>query len=637
MDFTGFQELHNTVSARLLKLILLTSLSLVLVTSGVLIAFDMNKTRNEMVSNTFQLLGQVKQDSFFPLNKESHTHLSRVITKLLASPLVSEASIQLPDNSTLVQSTKKRESHSVSWIAHHILKPVANYRMAITDQNNQIKGYLNVRIDQDRYTIRLEFRALITLITGITLALVLSLFLFLISPKLFRQQQFKNRLDHILNASEYDFLTRLPGQRSIHKRLHQLVQSAPDNQQSAILCLGFDDFTSTNTELKFSDSEHILIKSADRFRSVLAEKYYIGRLGEDRFIVIMEQLEDPYKAAELAQLLLETISQPFQLENREVSVSATIGITIFPEDSNDIDELLKQADFAMMLAKSRHQCRYQFYIASIDAEIRQQKRLEKDLHRALEHHELNLLFQPQISYSDKQLTGVEALLRWQHPDKGLIPPEHFIPMAEHNLDIIPIGDWVLESACHQLHDWHRSGHDSLRMSVNISAVQLKDRNLANRIQYLLKKYNIPPQLLDLEVTESSLMNDSEMAATQLQQIKQIGINLSLDDFGTGYSSLSYLKQFPFDKIKIDKSFIEGLPENKENAVIVDAIIQLGVSFGLPVIAEGVESREQELHLIKSGCQEGQGFLYGKPMTAAEITACINERTLNTASSQINIK
>ncbi|MRI32189.1 GGDEF-domain containing protein [Endozoicomonas sp. OPT23] len=615
MEFTSFQELHRNISARLLKSVFLTSVILALITSSILITFDTVKTRKEMVSDAFQLLNQTQ-----PVTGESSHQATRVINRLLSAPFVIQADFRLPDGDVLVQSTRKTVNSSPSWFTQIFLGKSINYQLSIAEPKGQLYGYLNLEINSDWYGSQLEWRSLVTLISGLALSLLLSTLLFLISPWLFNKQQLKSRLNHLFNSSEYDYVTRLPTERCIQKKLEQLIGASSDNQLSAVLCLGLDDFKPLRAELSFDDAEHTLIKVADRLRGILDEKHYLGRLGEDRFLIIMEQLEEPFKAAELAQKLITRIKQPFQINNKQLPINATVGITLFPEDSCDVDELIKQADFSMMLAKSRSQGRYQFYIASIDSEIRQKKRLEQDLHDALSHHELNLVYQPQVDYQSSLIVGVEVLLRWQHPEQGLILPADFIPMAENNLDIIPIGDWVLESACHQLHNWHQAGYPDLRISVNLSVIQLKDKNITNRIQYLLRKYNIPPHLLELEVTESSIMEDSQLASDQLQQIKALGIKLSLDDFGTGYSSLSYLKQFPFDKIKIDKSFIEGLPENKENSVIVDAIIQLGNSFGLPVIAEGVESGEQEQHLIQSGCHEGQGFLYGKPMSSSDLNS-----------------
>lgn len=441
----------------------------------------------------------------------------------------------------------------------------------------------------------------------------------------------------IMRLSQYDYLTRLPNRRTLQNQINKLIEKASSKGESiALLCLGLDDFKSLNAQVNFNAAEHILVKLSDRLRNHIGNKAYIGRLGEDQFAIIQSHFEQPYEAAELAQALIKQLDRPFEINNEQLTVSATVGITLFPDDGDDVDTLLQQAEFAMIMAKSRSRNRYQFYIATIDTEIRQRKRLEMDLHKALEHHELSLAFQPQFNYQKGKLVGIEALLRWKHPEKGLISPDMFIPMAEHSLDIIPIGDWVLENAFQQLHRWHLAGYEDLRMAVNLSAVQLQDQNIVDRIAYLLDKYQIPPETMELEVTETSIIEDLETSKIQLRKIKEIGVGLALDDFGTGYSSLSYLKQFPFDKIKIDKSFIEGLPENKENCVIVEAIVQIGKSFGLKVLAEGIETAEQENYLIEKGCQEGQGYYYGKPLPAQDFINHLSDHNALSAEPRANL-
>ena len=420
----------------------------------------------------------------------------------------------------------------------------------------------------------------------------------------------------IMRLSQYDYLTRLPNRRTIQNQISTMIKKAAQkNENIALLCLGLDDFKSLNAQVNFNAAEHVLVKVSDRIRNHIGNKAYIGRLGEDQFAIIQSQIEQPYEAAEMAQALIKQLDRPFEINGEQLTISATVGITLFPDDGEDVDTLLQQAEFAMIMAKSRSRNRYQFYVATIDTEIRQRKRLEMDLHQALEHEELSLAFQPQFNYQKGKLIGAEALLRWNHPEKGLISPDMFIPMAEHSLDIIPIGDWVLENACSQLHQWHLSGYQDLRMAINLSAVQLQDQGIVDRLAFLLEKYQIPPETLELEVTETSIIDDLETSKAQLQKIKAIGVTLALDDFGTGYSSLGYLKQFPFDKIKIDKSFVEGLPDNRENCGIVEAIVQIGKIFGLKVLAEGVETMEQAVYLARKGCLEGQGYYYGKPLSA----------------------
>ena len=298
----------------------------------------------------------------------------------------------------------------------------------------------------------------------------------------------------IMRLSHYDYLTRLPNRKALQKHLAQLLDiSSKNGEQAAVICLGLDDFKSLNAQFNFNAAEHVLVTLSDRLRQHINEKAYIGRLGEDQFALVVSKIEQPYEAAELAEELLKILEQPFKINLEMITISATVGITLFPNDGNSVDTLLQQAEFAMIMAKSRSHNRYQFYIATIDTETRQLKKLEMDLHKALENDELHLVYQPQIDYSNSKIIGAEALLRWNHPEKGLVSPETFIPMAESSLDIIPIGDWVLESACKQLHDWNLAGYNDLRIAINLSAIQLRDKNIAERVSNLLQKYQIPPE------------------------------------------------------------------------------------------------------------------------------------------------
>ena len=285
----------------------------------------------------------------------------------------------------------------------------------------------------------------------------------------------------------------------------------------------------------------------------------------------------------------------------------------------------------MTLAKARSRNRYQFYIASVDSEMRRRRELEKDLREALPRNQLYLVYQPQISYRDPRVVGVEALLRGQHPELGMVPPDQFIPLAEQNGSIISIGEWVLDQACRQLREWHDQGFSELRMAVNLSTVQLHHSELPRVVNNLLQAYRLPPRSLELEVTETGLMEDISTAAQHLLSLRRSGALIAIDDFGTGYSSLSYLKSLPLDKIKIDKSFVQDLLDDDDDATIVRAIIQLGKSLGMQVIAEGVETAEQETYIVAQGCHEGQGYHYSKPLSARELTSFLKQAQRNQVS------
>lgn len=398
----------------------------------------------------------------------------------------------------------------------------------------------------------------------------------------------------------------------------------------AVLCVGLDDFKGINEQFGYQTGDQLLQALTDRLRAHSGSLGALARLGGDQFALVQAHIEQPYEAAELAQGILDDLETTFSVDQQNIRLRATIGITLYPEDGDTSEQLLQKAEQTMTLAKSRSRNRYQFYIASVDREMRRRRELEKDLRDALLRNQLHLVYQPQIRYSDHRVVGVEALLRWQHPEHGMIPPDLFIPLAEANASIIDIGEWALDQACCQLRDWHDQGFTDLRMAVNLSTVQLHHAELPRVVNNLLQMYRLPSGSLELEVTETSLMEDISTAAQHLLSLRRSGALIAIDDFGTGYSSLSYLKSLPLDKIKIDKSFVQDLIDDDDDATIVRAIIQLGKSLGMQVIAEGVETLEQETYVISEGCHEGQGYLYSKPLGARELGAYLKQAQRNNA-------
>ncbi|MGI9276787.1 MAG: putative bifunctional diguanylate cyclase/phosphodiesterase [Endozoicomonas sp.] len=680
MDTEKGSSPRQRLSAKLLKAVLLAACILGIALSLVQIIIDARQSSTAIDSESRQMMAMIREPAMRSAYRLEPKMGKEILTGLLEHQSVHVAAIKLPDAPELAVVERPLSTSHYRQLSDYIFDPIRIYRIPLQDNEpgREYYGELLLAIDTAYYGREFIQRSFIILLSGIIRAILMAMMLYLIytviltrplnrlirnlsrinpdqpgmhklpMPKGHSQNELglwvrtANQLlasierhlnlrqkaeAQIMRLSQYDYLTRLPNRRTLQKQLQNLIShSSGNNKCAAILCLGLDDFKSLNAQFNFNAAEHMLVSISDRLRNHIGNRAYIGRLGEDQFAVILSKINQPYEAAELAQELLKQLSRPFEVKEEKITISATVGITLFPDDGEDVDNLLQQAEFAMIMAKSRSHNRYQFYIATIDSEIRQRKKLEMDLHQALDHHELSLVYQPQIDYSTLKLVGAEALLRWKHPEKGPIAPDMFIPMAENSLDIIPIGDWVLESACHQLHEWHETGHSHLRIAVNLSAIQLRDKEIVNRISYLLHKYQIPPDKMELEVTETCILEDIELSSTQLNSIKDLGVTLTLDDFGTGYSSLSYLKKFPFDKIKIDKSFVEGVPENNENTVIVEAIIQLGKSFGIEVLAEGVETVEQEALLIKTGCLEGQGYYYGKPMPESDFAVLLKSWT-----------
>jgi len=417
--------------------------------------------------------------------------------------------------------------------------------------------------------------------------------------------------------ARHDFLTGLPNRQQLQGQLDNILPEARRNQRIvAVLCCGLDDFKSINEQHSYQNGDRLLLALADRLRA--NEEYFgsLARLGGDQFALVLADIEHPYEAAELAQLVLDDLETPFTLEpGQSVRLRATIGITLFPQDGDSAEVLLQRAEHTMTLAKSYARSGYQFYIASVDSKIRKRRKLEKDLREALDKNQLHLVFQPQIAYPSRRVVGVEALLRWQHPQHGWVAPDQFIPLAEQNGLIIPISEWTLEHCCKQLQQWHKAGFVGLRMAINLSTVQLRHVGLPQIISRLMQDYRLPAGSLELEVTETALMEDIEAAAQHLRGLRESGALIAIDDFGTGYSSLNYLRSLPLDKIKIDKSFVQDVLDDEDDATIVRTIIQLGKNLGMQVIAEGVETREQEAYVIAQGCHEGQGYLYSKPLPA----------------------
>lgn len=329
----------------------------------------------------------------------------------------------------------------------------------------------------------------------------------------------------------------------------------------------------------------------------------------------------------MAENILGSLVRPFVLENREFFVTASIGIALSPQDGSELSQLMKNADTAMYHAKERGKNNFQFYQAEMNASALERLELESDLRHAMEQNEFILYYQPQFSGDGKRLTGAEALLRWRHPTRGLVPPGDFIPVIEELGLVVDVGDWVLREASRQLKAWHKAKVRVPKVSVNISARQFSDGQLGTRIANILEESGLPPACLELELTESILMREVNEALQILASLKNLGLSIAVDDFGTGYSSLNYLKQFPIDVLKIDRTFVDGLPEGEQDAQIARAIIAMAHSLNLAVIAEGVETHEQLEFLREHGCDEVQGYLFGRPMPAHQFEAQFSNETL----------
>lgn len=680
-------DLKHSLSLKLLRVVLLSALIVGLVLSCAQIIFDIYKTRQTVANDAQRILAMFSDPStqaVYSLDREMGL---QVIEGLFQNDSVRYASIGHPNEPVLAEKSRPLLDIESRILTDVILGKEQTFSIPLVGRGpyKEYYGDLNITLDTAPYGENFIASSVVIFISGMLRALAMSLVLYLVYQWLLTKPlskiiehlsninpdrpsehklpmlkgNEKNELGLWINTanqllasiernthlrreaesslqrmSQYDFLTGLPNRQQLQEQLDQILSDAGRVQHRvAVLCVGLDDFKGINEQFSYQTGDQLLLLLSDRLRSHSGRLGALARLGGDQFALIQADIEQPYEAAELAQTILDDLEQPFVLEHEEIRLRATIGITLFPEDGDSTEKLLQKAEQTMTLAKSRSRNRYQFYIASVDSEMRRRRELEKSLREALANNELHLVYQPQIDYSDHRVIGVEALLRWQHPQHGFVSPDIFIPLAEQNGSIVAIGEWVLDQACKQLREWHDQGFIDLRMAVNLSSVQLHHAELPRIVNNLLQVYRLPPRSLELEVTETGLMEDITTAAQHLLSLRRSGALIAIDDFGTGYSSLSYLKSLPLDKIKIDKSFVQDLLEDEDDATIVRAIIQLAKSLGMQVIAEGVETIEQEAYIVAQGCNEGQGYLYSKPLPPRELTLFLKQsRRLSAANS-----
>ncbi|MBM7062242.1 EAL domain-containing protein [Pseudomonas sp. UL073] len=425
------------------------------------------------------------------------------------------------------------------------------------------------------------------------------------------------RLDY---QAHHDPLTGLPNRLLFESRLLAALNDAQaDDRQGAVLFLDLDRFKHINDSLGHPVGDTLLKSIALRLRDQLRDIDTVARQGGDEFIILLPGLHQLDDAEHVAAKLLSCFDTAFQADDHEFFISASIGISLFPADGKDVATLVKNADAAMYRAKAKGRNRVELYTRDLTFQATERMALEHELRRALERNELSLHYQPKLALDSRRLTGAEALIRWQHPVLGDIPPDRFIPLAEENGLILPLGDWVLQEACRQMSVWHKQHAPFGPLSVNLAGAQLRQPLLAKRIAGLLDELQLPPQLLQLEITEGFIMSQTEEALAILHELKALKLELAIDDFGTGYSSLSYLKRLPLDTLKIDKSFVSGLPDDPHDAAIVRAIIALARSMQLTVIAEGVETQAQEDFLTREGCGQIQGFILSQALPAEQFS------------------
>jgi len=435
----------------------------------------------------------------------------------------------------------------------------------------------------------------------------------------------KSADERIRYLAQYDALTGLPNRALFQDRLLQAMANAQrDGEKFAVLFLDLDRFKTINDSLGHPIGDRLLQQAAARLTASVRPIDTVSRQGGDEFVIILLQIKNAADPALLAQKILTSISQPYDIDDLELHVTPSIGIAIYPEDGRDTESLIKNADAAMYHAKENGRNNYQYFTENLNARAFERLSLENSLRRALERREFLLHYQPLVNLGSGAIIGAEALIRWQHPDFGLVPPDKFIPVAEDCGLIVPIGEWVIQEACRQNKAWQDAGLAPIPVAVNISALQFRQKNLEEVIQRILTESGLAAGHLEIELTESVIMKGAESTVETLLRFKKMGLRLSVDDFGTGYSSLSYLKRFPIDKLKIDRSFVRDVSIDPDDAAIASAIIAMAHRLRLRVIAEGVESQDQLDFLRQEGCDEAQGYHYSKPLPADGMERLLRE-------------
>ena len=452
-----------------------------------------------------------------------------------------------------------------------------------------------------------------------------------------RDKALLERQDRLHRQAHYDTLTGLPNRALFNDRLAQSLRRAERNKEMlAVLFIDLDDFKLINDTHGHRVGDLLLIEVSRRLLKETRADDTLARMGGDEFTVFLQDVKSVDNALQVAHKHLSSLLAVFLLEDKQLFISASIGIALFPDHGNSADALLKSADAAMYLAKQKGKNHTELFSQSLYYKVSERLTLQGDLRRALENEEFILHYQPRVNLKNGNLSGVEALVRWQHPDRGLIPPLTFIPLAEETGLIMEIGEWVMREACRQMQRWHHAGILVPRVSVNVSPLQFRRQNIVELVKSILGETSLCAEALELEITESALMDDIDQAIDTLQQLQQMGIHISIDDFGTGYSSLSHLRSLPVNTLKVDRSFVMNAHVSEEDAQILSAILAMAHSLSLDTVVEGVECEEQRDLLRKQVCGEVQGFFYARPMPAEDLASMLDKEFMSLDSLDCSI-
>ncbi|WP_188207272.1 sensor domain-containing protein [Alkalibacillus aidingensis] len=426
------------------------------------------------------------------------------------------------------------------------------------------------------------------------------------------------------NPGDIDTLTKLPNRRSFEQQLQQaLSDSKLQDQVFAVLFLDLDRFKFVNDTLGHSSGDSLLLQVTERIKRSIRSQDIIARTGGDEFVCLLRNINSEKDAENIAKQIITSFNHPFHLKETEIHITTSIGISLYPFDGDDLETLISNADSAMYRAKRKGKNQIEKAEVEINAGAFERLLIENNLRMALSREEFYLVYQPQLDLNSNQVNTFEALIRWNHPDLGIIPPSEFIPIAEETGLITPIGDWVIQTACEKIKEWEQAGYPAIKVAVNLSAQQFLQKGMVDKLTDTLIRTNVDPSLLELEITENMVMHDVESAVSTLHTLRELGVRISIDDFGTGYSSLNYLRNFPVDHLKIDRSFINDIETDPSSKALTNAIATLAHDLDLKVIVEGVETLNQLNLLRESSCDMVQGYYFSKPLTSDLVTSFMN--------------
>lgn len=435
-------------------------------------------------------------------------------------------------------------------------------------------------------------------------------------------------------VSHFDSLTGLPNREHLFRHLRSMMSGTEHDHPFAVFLIDLNRFRQITKSLGILAGNKVLLDTSERLCAALGEDDFVARLGADRFVAVVPRLEQEARARDVATAIHQRMDEAFQINGQELFVKASVGVSFYPRDGQEWDDLFKNAESALYSAKAAGGSSYKAYQPGMDTHGKEQLVMETALYRALAQEEFLLHYQPQFDLSSGRVIGAEALVRWRHPEFGLVPPGKFISILEETGLIIPVGEWVLRTACAQNRQWQDAGLPPARVAVNLSVIQFRQPGLSQTIRRILDETGLSPEYLELEITENIAMHTEEAAIAILDELRAIGVQIAIDDFGTGYSSLSYLKRFPIDKLKIDQSFVRDHQQGANDNGIVMAIISMGHSLKLKVIAEGVETQDQADFLKLNGCDEAQGYFYGKPMEGGNLASLMARAAADKPSSDV---